>query len=232
LNFTHAFFPRDAIYNEDTESGRYYILPDGSRYPSVTTVIGRYMGDEGLEKWRKSVGEDNARRVTIQAGRRGRFVHDLAEKFLMNDPGWQEVVKKAMPANVFTFNQIKPILVEKVGRVFGVEFPLWSHVLRTAGRSDLICEWEGVPAVVDFKTSRRVKTEPEIWNYLVQKSTYARMFEERTGLSISRVVTVMVADHHDEPLMWVRERAAYDEDVDRVFLDRLPDPGMRLSKAA
>lgn len=224
-HFRHELVPAVEIADEITEHGRYYTTPDGARYPSVTTVIGRYKGKAHLDEWRKRVGEEEARKITGTAQIRGRAVHLLAERFVMNDPDWSV---GAMPANLYTFRPVIQILRERVGTVMGVEFPLWSDRLRTAGRTDLVCEWDGEPAIVDFKTSRKPKKEEHIWGYLVQKTCYAVMFEERTGRRISKIVTVMPVDH-EEPSIWVKDKDDYVEQVEEVFARRLwsADPGLR-----
>jgi genome maintenance exonuclease 1 len=224
--FRHELLPVTEIADEVGEHGRYYTTPDGARYPSVTTVIGRAADKTHLEAWRERVGREEAKKVTVQAQVRGRAFHHLAEQFVLNNPRWSE---GAMPANVYTFAPLKPILRRHVGTVYGIEFPMWSHRLRTAGRTDLVADWDDVPAIIDFKTSRRPKTEDQIQGYLVQKACYAQMFHERTGKIIERIVTVMAPDH-EEPQLWVRDRRDYDNEVRRIFADRRwdADPGILL----
>ncbi len=153
-------------------------------------------------------------------------MHQLAEDFLLNKPDW---ASGAMPANLYTFKPCVRVLREHVGRVFGIEFPLWSDRLRTAGRADLVCEYDGVPSILDFKTSRKEKKDEHIWGYFVQKTTYAQMFEERTGLRIEKIVTLMPVDHEPLPSIWVKDRKEFDEEVDRVFVRRTgTDPGLLL----
>ena len=53
----------DLGYNDldaDTQStGRTYVTPDGTRYPSITTVLS-ILSEEAIAKWRARVGEEEA----------------------------------------------------------------------------------------------------------------------------------------------------------------------------
>ena len=135
-----------------------------------------------------------------------------------------------MPTDLMTFETIRPILDRSLGTIYGIEFPLWSDTLMTAGRTDLIADWEGEPAIIDFKTSLRPKTEENVRGYLIQKATYARMVAERVGINIERVVTVMMVDHND-PMILNRQRNLYDQDVNDIFLNRSADDGLRIGSS-
>ena len=66
--------------------------------------------------------------------------------------------------------------------------------LGLAGTVDLICEWDGELAVVDFKTSEKVKQEKYLDNYFVQLSAYWAMFSEKTGLVPKKLVVFLVTE--------------------------------------
>mgnify|MGYP003334182515 CR=1 FL=1 len=65
---------------------RYYQLPDGTRLPSVTTVIGA-KGKQAILEWRKRVGEEVADKISKYASSRGTNVHTLCERYLNNEFG-------------------------------------------------------------------------------------------------------------------------------------------------
>jgi hypothetical protein len=77
-----------------------------------------------------------------------------------------------------------------------VEGQLFSHELRTAGTVDLVAEWDGEMAIIDWKTSKYAKKRQYIENYFMQEAAYATMFEERTGIPVTRLVTAVT---YDEP---------------------------------
>ena len=78
---------------------------------------------------------------------------------------------------------------------------LYSDKLKTAGQLDCIGEWDGELAIVDFKTSKRVKKREDITSYFIQMCFYAAAFLERTGIAIKKGVIVMAVDGN-EPLIF------------------------------
>lgn len=186
------------------DNKRLYVAPNGSSYPSVTTVTGFYKKD-AIEKWKERVGEDEANRITTQATVRGSAVHELIENYLNNNPDYK---KGHMPVNVETFLSVKTVLDQSLNNIVLQEAPLYSTFLEVGGRVDCIAEWDGKLSIIDFKTSKRRKNHDEIKNYLMQESAYCVMYEERTKVPIKQIVTVMAVDN-DEPVVIVDDRDAH-----------------------
>ncbi len=181
--------------------GRVYTTPDGNHYPSVTTIIGKASDQSWLDAWKARVGEEEVRKVSTQASRRGTAVHELAEEYLKNNTRY---TKGHMPGNIATFEQIRPILDEYVTEIYGLELPLYSDNLRVAGRVDCVAEWGGVLSIIDFKTSKREKKREDIGGYFTQASAYSYMMFEQTGLLPKQIVIVMMVDD-GEPLVFVEK---------------------------
>jgi genome maintenance exonuclease 1 len=176
---------------------RYYVTPSGKKLPSVTTVVGA-MKKKAIMEWRNRVGEVEANRVSKLATGRGNRVHLLAEKYLNNEPiQWS----KEMPDAVEMFRTlIKPI--HNINNIQYQEQALWSEKIDMAGRVDLIADWCGVPSVIDFKTSKKIKKKEDIQDYFAQCTAYALMYEELVGTSIDQLVIVMAVEN-EEPLIFV-----------------------------
>jgi len=181
------------LTRKTTETGRKYFTPEGNAFPSITTVLG-IMNKDGLMAWRKRVGEEEANRISRQASTRGTAVHKLAEDYLNNEEDWD---KKAQPANLFTFNTLRPILDNKINAVWFQEVYLYSNTLKTAGQVDCIAEYDGELSVIDFKTSRRPKSEDHILSYFIQVAFYAAAFYEQTGIPIKQGVIIIAVDDHE-----------------------------------
>lgn len=201
-----------SIIREDTPEGRYYVTPDG-RFPSVTTVLGRNSDKSWLKKWKERVVEDKAKQILTQAGIRGTAIHSLAENYLLNNDDWN---KDVMPSNLFTFNQIKPFLDKRVGKVFGSELAVWSKSLQTAGTTDLFAEFDGINSIIDFKTSRGEKKEEDIEHYFIQATCYAMMLEELTSFKIPNIVILITSDYGDCNC-FVKDKSQYVERVRNLF---------------
>ena len=173
-------------------SRRFYLTPEGNKYPSITSVLGANPEKiKSLQKWRDRVGEAEANKISQKASRRGTTVHKICEDYLNNE---EEYINGAMPDSVEMFSSLKPILKQSVGNIYGQELALYSDHLGVAGRVDLIAEWDGVPSIIDFKTSARSKKLEWIDDYFMQCSGYAAMYYEMTDFPIKDVVVAIMVD--------------------------------------
>ena len=189
------------LESTDTPSGRYYVLPDGSKMPSVTTVLG-WQKKDSLKQWRKRVGEEEANRISKYAANRGTKVHAVCENYLNNKPDYLD------NADILTqdmFSSIQPILNERVDNIYGIESALYSNHLGLAGRCDCIADFDARPSIIDFKTSTRLKKKEWIEDYFMQTACYAVMFEERTNIPIPNLV-IIIAVENESPQIFVEKR--------------------------
>lgn len=196
----------------DCEDGRRYVTLDGNAYPSVTTILS-ILSEESIAKWRAKVGEEEANKVSLRATTRGTAVHAIIEKYMNNDPNYAEGY---LPHVVQSLENLRPLLDKHVTKVYAQEVPLYSDHLQMAGTCDAVVEWDGVPTIVDWKTSRRPKKKANIGNYFMQLAAYAVMWEERTGMPIQQTRIVMdVDDFH--PVMYKETRDAW---IDKMIETR------------
>lgn len=211
MKFLHNFINLPTLEAVTTPEGRMYMTPVGP-LPSVTTVLGRHGSDQWLKDWKARVGEEEARKVSTQAATRGTAVHSICENYLMN----RDYKKGVMPFNLDTFSRIKPHLDRNIGSIYGIEVPLWSAELKTAGRCDLLAGWNGINSVIDFKTSKRPKDESKILSYFLQATCYSLMAEERTGLRVPQIVIAIAVDHEDAQI-FTKDRDQYVPMVKKLF---------------
>jgi genome maintenance exonuclease 1 len=165
---------------------RYYVLPDGTKLPSVTTVVGAQK-KKAIMEWRARVGEEEANRISKQATSRGTNVHTICENYLNNK---QDYMKGIMPDAVEYFLSIRPHL-NLIDNIHYQEQSFWSKKLGMAGRVDCIAEYEGKLSVIDFKTSARPKKREDVLDYFWQTTAYAMMYEELVGVPINNLVIIM-----------------------------------------
>ena len=190
--FNHETIELQDMVAETTESGRVYKTPEGIDYPSITTVLA-ILRRAGIAAWRKRVGAEVANKISAQASRRGTAVHEIIERYLNNDEDYKQDVT---PDIIQSFNDVKPILDNSIGTIYSQEAPLYSNHLGLAGRVDCVAEFNGVLSIIDFKTSRKRKTPSMIKQYFMQEAGYAIMWEERTGMPITQLVTIIAVDDH------------------------------------
>ena len=177
---------------------RYYTLEDGTRLPSVTTVLGAQK-KEAIMKWRKRVGEEEANRVSKKATSRGTGVHTLCEYYLNNETNLSQ--KEGVRPDAFEmFVSLKPLL-NRINNIHYQECALWSKQLGMAGRVDCIAEFDGVLSVIDFKPSKRIKQSEDIEDYYWQTAAYSLMYEEMIGKPIDNLVIIMAVED-EQPLLF------------------------------
>jgi len=213
--FTHKFFEYEELPRVVIEGKRYYQLPDGSLAKSVTTAISDASDKTALYEWRAKVGEAEANKISTQAANRGTALHTICEHYLLNKEK-MKMPPNTMPVNVFTFKQIRPYIDGCLDNIYGIEARLYSYELKAAGTADCIADWNGIPSIIDFKTSRKEKKEEWIENYFLQATTYALMFEERIGICIPQIV-ILIAVDDQEPQIFIKHKLGYIDKVKAIF---------------
>lgn len=198
------------LTSETGQDGRKYVTPEGDKWPSVTTILKNY-NIKAIMEWRERVGNEEANRVSGHASRRGTKMHSLCEQYILGELD-QFKMMKMMPLDKMMFGQMRPMLDEHVDNVYCLEQALYSNRLRLAGRVDLIAEWDGELAVVDFKSAGREKSESKIRNYFMQCSAYAEMFGEITNRPINKIV-IAIANEEQLPQVFVKDKAEYLPDL-------------------
>jgi len=207
------------------EGKRFYQLGDDKYYPSITTVLGNTLEPEkvkALENWRGWMGAAKAQKVSNDAATRGQNTHVMLERYLKGeDPRTTEFPD----THGRIFNSLK-FELKKINTVLGQEVVVYSDLLRVAGRCDLIAEHDGELAIVDYKTSTRVKSKDEIGDYWVQTAFYALAHNERYGTDISKLVILMGVEK-GLPLVF---RKRVDEPLVDKLLTRVHEFYERLAK--
>ena len=192
------------LKKKETPGCRLYELPDGQWVPSITSVTSFY-NREIFVKWRKRVGIEEANRITKKATTRGTDFHEAAQAYLENrDLVWEDY----LPATQFMFHHAKPYL-DKINNIHAIERTLYSEYLGLAGRVDCIAEYEGELAVIDFKTSEKIKPEKWLENYFVQETFYAAAYYELTEIPVKKLITIMVTPGGDVKVFDKRNKGDY-----------------------
>ena len=190
--YIHAPFPDLAVSN--VNGMRFYEAPNGLKYPSITTVLGKQPGKQkGLQEWRKRVGASQAAIISGKAARRGTAFHQCVEDYLKNQQINGEHKQKNFLA-YHMFQEAKGQLDDNIDQVVLQEQAMYSDIFKVAGRCDFIGVWNNELAVVDFKTTTTMKKREWLEDYFIQCSAYASMYEEHTGEAVDQIVIFMVAE--------------------------------------
>lgn len=202
-NFKYEWGPElPSLQAHTNTAGRRYQTPEGKVYPSVTTVLQLHEPEKLLE-WRQRVGEEEADRITSLAAAKGSAVHELAENYLRGDPKWGT---NATAIGLDLFEPIRSALEQHITTIRYIEVPLYSDYLRIAGRTDLIGYWDDVLSIIDFKTANKHKPRQWCKRYFMQEAAYALAHEERTGVPIEQLVTVISPDDNNDVDIYIEHR--------------------------
>lgn len=173
---------------------RFYQIPNGKQYPSITTVLGGTVPKEkaeSLKRWQESLGVDKADKKTKEASRHGTSVHLLSERFLKKETLIQSG-DEFKPEDISAFNALKTKL-NKIDEIWGQEVALYSDIIKVAGRTDLVGVYKNIEAIIDFKTSSNLKSDKQIEDYKLQLCAYSIMHNELFNTDISSGVILMVS---------------------------------------
>ena len=202
------------VYKNDGR--RYYEVKDGNKkivatLPSVTTVMGSMADKSGLEKWKKRVGEEEAKRISQLSMHRGTIMHRLIELYkqlhldgtpldrrtALEDiaPKDKEVLEIANKVNgnlyyheawkmfdKFWYNNSR--FFGKVKEVIDAERFLWTvKGGEYAGTLDNVSRMiDDSIKIIDYKNSRKPKREELIQDYFRQTAAYWVAYWDRTGI--------------------------------------------------
>ena len=194
---------------------RWYVINENEAYPSITSMLGRTQSAEdkaSLDNWRKSVGEERANQISLEATTNGTAVHLLIELFLQGSPINESEFTEEQIAR---FRSVKGYL-KKIDEVWGQEIALYSKKLKIAGRCDCVGIYKGIPSILDWKTASKIKSDKMIEDYKYQLAFYASAHNEMFGTNIDHGVIVM-ATKDGFPLEFrVDLNKYYDKLEDRV----------------
>ena len=208
---------QESIKRVQRNGMRYYQVSKGGEilgeFPSITTVLGGTSDKSGLEKWKKRIGEAEAKRISELSMNRGTVMHRLIELYkpLEGDKAsrleqLRELAAKDKEINQYSDEENGEIWLaagwemfmkfymnssqyfDRVKRVIEAETFLWSvKGGGYAGTVDNVSELvDGTYAVIDFKTARKPKKEEWIEDYKLQVAAYSVAVWDRYKIKISQ----------------------------------------------
>ena len=189
VNFTSMLKAREPVLL-DREDGHWYETKFDKVYPSISTILSDTAPEHkknGLKNWKEN--EPAHEYITKQAQDIGTQSHKIIEDYLNGNMALDEF--DLLP--IAHFNNLKPFL-ENISDVTSIEQRMYSDKLKVAGTSDLIAEYNGELSIIDYKTKRKPQIDNYMYEYYLQTTCYAQMFEEVTGEKISQVVILVSSE--------------------------------------
>ena len=204
----------------DRDDGHWYQTKFDKIYPSVNTILSATASEEkknGLKSWKEN--EPAHEYITAQAQNIGTQSHQIIEDYLNNNLLLEEF--DLLP--IAHFNNLKPYL-ENISDVVCIEQGMYSDKLRVAGTSDLIAKYNGEMSIIDYKTKRKPQVDEYMYEYYLQTTCYAQMFEETTGQKINQVV-ILVSSEKNTRQEFVKSCDEYlspmNERIEKYYIENL-----------
>lgn len=182
-----------ALERESVNGQRMYACPDGSKVPSVTTILSATQSEEktkALDGWRESIGEKAANDICTMAANRGTRVHKYMELYLETG----ELAKPGSNPHSMESNIMAKKIIDcgmcNINEVWGSEVALYYPGLY-AGTCDALGEHKNQPAVFDYKQSNKIKKLEQIDDYFLQLTAYILAFNKMVGGDMKMGVILM-----------------------------------------
>ena len=176
-----------------TEKQRLYTCPDGNAVPSVTTILDKTKSkekQEGLARWRKSVGEAKATAIVTEAANRGTRMHTYLEQYVNGEELKESVSNPYAQQSLVMAKIVIDEGLKDVDEFWGTEVALYFPQIY-AGTTDLVGVHKGTEAILDFKQTNKPKKREWIEDYFLQLAAYAEAHNEVYGTKINKGVVLM-----------------------------------------
>jgi len=200
----------------DPDSGNRVYDFQGTRLPSVTTVLSATKNQAFLTRWKNKVGAHEAERIKNLSSRRGTAMHKFLESHIQGI-GYDDLTPIGCQAKPMAQKVIEKGF-KSVEEYYGSEVMLYYPGLY-AGSTDLVCLHDNLETVVDFKQSNRPKKEEWIEDYFIQVAAYAMAHDEVYKSTIRQAVIMICT-----PDLYYQEFKIQDADLrsyKHKFLKRL-----------
>lgn len=142
------------------------------------------------------MGEEEANRISKKATDRGTLIHEYAEKFFNKEDIYGDLANESRDVIQMTKDLIRCVKKD-VTDIWGQELVLWSKDLKFAGRTDMVGKWKGIPAIIDFKTSRKKKYIKHIKDYFIQCTAYAYAHNELYDTEIKKIIIAITVEDNE-----------------------------------
>ena len=200
----------------DPDSGKRVYDFQGTRLPSVTTVLSATKNQAFLTRWKNKVGAHEAERIKNLSSKRGTAMHKFLESHIQGI-GYDDLTPIGCQAKPMA-QKIIEIGLTPISEYYGSEVMLHYPGLY-AGSTDLVCMHNDLETIVDFKQSNRPKKEEWIDDYKLQIAAYAMAHDAYYGSQLRQGV-IMVCT----PDLYYQEFKFQDADLrswKHKFLKRL-----------
>lgn len=204
---------------------RHYEVLNGDEligtFPSVTSILGETSDKEWLKHWENRIGKEEANLISTDATNRGTVMHRLCEIYLnlplslsakdrleetlslsrLDDEVNQFDARSMIVGGALFYNYMRANTFVDIEKVIAQEKFVWStRAGGFAGTLDnLSLLINGQYAIIDFKTSKRLKEDKDIEDYKLQVAAYAVAVWDRFNIKVDVCRILISCETHSEP---------------------------------
>lgn len=164
-------------------------------YPSVTKILTDTMPQErrdALDKWKESVGIENAESISTEAKKRGVDYDSMVKRFYDGE----QIENNALAKHLSQYG------------CYSLEGEVVSKKHGFYGRYDIIFEVNNHLILNDNKGASKMKREEWLGDYPLQLSAYIKAFEE-TGKIISYGMISLILENDIQKFIFSRNQIDY-----------------------
>ena len=171
-----------------TDQGTRTYDVDGTKLPSVTTILAQTKDQSYLDRWKARIGHEEAERIKNLSSKRGTSMHKFIEKHITG-VGYDDLTKIGRQAKPMA-QKIIDVGLTPVSEYYGSEVSLYYPGL-FAGSTDLVCMHNGKETIADFKQANKPKREEWIEDYKLQIAAYSMCHDYVHGSNIEQGVIMI-----------------------------------------
>ena len=171
-----------------TDQGTRTYDVDGTKLPSVTTILAQTKDQSYLDRWKARIGHEEAERIKNLSSKRGTSMHKFIEKHITG-VGYDDLTEIGQQAKPMA-QKIIDVGLTPVSEYYGSEVSLYYPGL-FAGSTDLVCMHNGKETIADFKQANKPKREEWIEDYKLQIAAYSMCHDYVHGSNIEQGVIMI-----------------------------------------
>jgi len=184
-----------------TDSGRFYSI-EGQHYPGVGNILSATESPEQQEFWHQYRAVPGNAAYSQQARDRGKLFHAVVEhhfqpKNIRLDSQDSDQFALAQMLYIQPFWQSVQNVLPRISDIELIESACWHEVGHYAGTVDLVCHFDGVPVILDWKTATKPKKTEYLDRYPLQLTAYCACLNRMYGTRIKTGVIVVALPNRE-----------------------------------
>lgn len=168
-----------------TDSGRFYQIGE-HQYPGVGNILSATESPEQQDFWQQYRANPENVVYSDRAKSRGKLFHAAVEHHFRSDAADDDAI-----AQVSSYWHSAYNVLQRITNPLLVESAVWHPIGCYAGTVDMVCSFDGVPVILDWKTATKPKQVEWLNRYPLQLAAYCGAVNRMYGTSITQGVVVV-----------------------------------------